>query len=90
MAQGLSLIGVSQRAASSLSTADDTDYIGRAARTNGMHPTRDTNLVIHFQRGRRRVMPGVMSPLHIESQMIPAAPQLNESELAWIIERLVE
>jgi hypothetical protein len=38
----------------------------------------------------RRVMPGVMSPLRVESTKIPAAPQLNVLYLGWIIERLVE
>jgi hypothetical protein len=38
----------------------------------------------------RRVMPGVMSPLHVASMKFPVAPQLNATELAWIIERLVE
>jgi hypothetical protein len=38
----------------------------------------------------RQLIAGVMSPLHIESTKIPAAPQLNATKLAWIIERLVE
>jgi hypothetical protein len=43
----------------------------------------------------RRVMPGVMSPLRIESRKIPAAPQLNESRLVdnargWLILMRVE
>jgi hypothetical protein len=61
---------------------------------NGMHPTGNSMDVIRSLNAAlnasRRVMPGVMSPLHIESTKIPAAPQLNESELAWIIERVVE
>ena len=32
-----------------------------------------------------RVMPGVMSPLHVEPKKIPAAPQLNAIEVAWIM-----
>jgi hypothetical protein len=33
----------------------------------------------------RRVMPGVMSPLHGESKKSPAAPQLKAGELVWIM-----
>jgi hypothetical protein len=33
----------------------------------------------------RRVMPGVMSPLHVESMKIPAAPQLNAVEVVGIM-----
>ena len=33
----------------------------------------------------RRVMPGVMSPLHVEPMKIPAAPRLNVVEAGWIM-----
>ena len=33
----------------------------------------------------RRVMPSVMSPLRIELQMIPAAPQLKAVRRVWIM-----
>jgi hypothetical protein len=38
----------------------------------------------------RRVMPGVMSPLHVEPKKIPAVPQLNAAQVGWIMEWLVE
>ena len=33
----------------------------------------------------RRVMPGVMSPLRVSLKKSPAAPQLNDAELVWIM-----
>ena len=43
---------------------------------SGMHPTRNSAaLIITGSSGR--VMPGVMSPLRVESKKSPAAPQLN-------------
>jgi hypothetical protein len=33
----------------------------------------------------RPVNRGVMSPLHINTQLIPAVPQLNDAELVWIM-----
>ena len=30
-------------------------------------------------------MPGVMSPLRVNTQLIPAVPQLNDVELGWIM-----
>ncbi len=33
----------------------------------------------------RPVNSGVMSPLRVDTQLIPAAPQLNEVRLVWIM-----
>ena len=59
-----------------------------------MHPTANSvALIVSLavaQLIARRVIGGVMSPLHVESIKSPAAPPLNALYLAWIIERLVE
>jgi hypothetical protein len=38
-----------------------------------------------FGGSSRPVNSGVMSPLRIASQLIPAAPQLNDNQLVWIM-----
>ena len=62
---------------------------------NGMHPTANSVALISrdlslAELNARRVMPGVMSPLRVDTQLIPAAPLLNDAKLVWIVEWPVE
>jgi hypothetical protein len=73
-------------------------YMRRSARrskalqhNNSLNPTRDSMVVVMISAAqvegcsRGRVNSGVMSPRRMESMESPAAPQLNDSCLAWIM-----
>ncbi len=58
---------------------------------------RSANSVAFIRKGwvldalhARPVNSGVMSPLRVRLNLSPAAPLLSDSDIGWIIERLVE
>jgi len=61
----------------------------RPQSNNAMQPTGFSAPLIEnlggFADVSRRLMAGVMSPLHVESMKSPAAPRLKAAEVTWIM-----